>query len=208
MTRVTVPGGEVSVLATVHGLLAEKERVRAAFLDERPFAVALGVGPEAAAALARYEPQPDVDPFEDLPDHDYVYSVRLSAFGPVDLPPPDLLEAARLAKEHGTPLYGVDLSEEAYEDAFAEEVGGWGFLRYGRIQKKLARAPPAAADARAFSLAWDAAIRKVKGIAAVEARRERHIAAGARALAEKVQGRVLLVVDAPREAGVLTALRP
>ena len=33
--------------------------------------------------------------------------------------------------------------------------------RHGRVQRRLAKRPPRAEDARAFSLAWDAAIRKV-----------------------------------------------
>ena len=75
-----------------------------------------------------------------------------------------------------------------------------------RVQRKLARKPPKVADARAFSLAWDARIRKVRGLARVEARRERAIAERASALAAQVEGVVLLIVDAPREAGVAAAL--
>jgi hypothetical protein len=205
--RVRLPVGEVVVVASVHGLVAEADAVRDAFDDARPAAVALAVAPEAAAALARYQPDPEHDPFEELPDHEVAYATALAAYGDVDLPPPDLREAARLAAERAVPLYGVDLGEEAYEDAFTEEVGGWGFLRYGSVQRGLARKPPKAADAHAFSLAWDAAVRRVSGIARVEARREAHIGATTRALAERVNGPVLLVVDAPRASGVLAALR-
>jgi len=113
----------------------------------------------------------------------------------------------RIAKATGVPLYGVDMSQEAYEEAFTEEVGVLALLRYGRIQRKLARKPPPAATPREFSLAWDASVRRVKGVARVEARRERAIAEGARALNERTEGVVLLVVDAPREAGVRAALQ-
>jgi hypothetical protein len=205
--RFPVEGGEVVVLPTVQGLVAERDAVRRAFTLEAPAAIALGVSPEAAASLLRFERAPDMDdPFEDLPDHDYVYSVVLREFGEVDLPPPDLLEAARIGKAAGLPVYGVDLPDEAYEEAFTREVSVWGFLRYGRIQRRLARKPPRAPDARAFSLAWDAAIRRVKGIARLERMREERIAAGARALAAQVGGRVLLVVDHPRAEGVQRAL--
>lgn len=204
--RVDVGRGSVHVLATVQGLVEEAARVREAVERVAPAVVALGVSPEAAAAVLRYAPEPDEDPFEDLPDHDYVYSVVLQRYGAVALPPPDLVEAASLATARGATLVGVDLPEEAYEDLFTKTVSAWGFLRYGRIQRRLAKRPPKAPDARAFALAWDAKIRKVKGIAKVEAAREERMAEQARALASGGQA-VLLVVDVARAPGVLAALR-
>lgn len=194
--------GEVVLLATLQGLVAERDRVRAALREEAPAIVAIGLSPESVASLLRFERDPEHDPFDDLPDHDFVYSRVLATFGDVDLPPPDLLEAARHAKAEGARLLGVDLSEEAYETMFTKEVSVWGFLRYGRIQRRLAKRPPRAADARAFSLAWDARIRKVKGIARIEAARERHMAQAVAALAREERAKVVLLVDAPREAGV------
>lgn len=200
-------GGEVVLLGVVQGLVAEADRVRAAFAEVRPAAVALGVSPEAVAGLARYQTPADPgEPFDDLPDAEFAYAARLQEYGPVDLPPPDLREAVRVAKEAGVPAYGVDLTEEQYEDVFTHEVGAWALLRYGRVQRQLARKPPRASDARAFSLAWDAQVRRIGGLARVEARREFRMAEGARALAKQVGGGVLLVVDAPREAGVADAL--
>lgn len=199
--------GEVVVLGTVQGLVSEAARVREVVARMAPRALALGVAPEAAAQLLKYEPDPEVDHFEDLPDHDYVYSHKLAEYGDVALPPPDLLEAARMSAEVGISLYGVDLPEEAYEETFTREVSTLGFLRYGRIQRRLARKPPKAATAEEFSLKWDAAIRRVRGIARVEALREAHMAAQARALADKVGGVVVLVVDRPRADGIAAALR-
>lgn len=198
--------GEVILLATVQGLVSERERVRRAFHTEKPTVVALGVPPDMAPTLADYERKEGEDPFEDLADVDYVYSVKLGEFGPVDLPPPDLLEAARLAKETGLPLHGLDLTEDAYGELFTKLVSVWGFLRYGRIQRRLAKRPPSAPDARSFSLAWDAKIRKVKGIARVEAEREAHLAAGAARLARDSGGRVLFILDGAREEGVRARL--
>ena len=206
MKRVAVEGGEVVLVATVQGLVAEAERVRAAFEEVRPRSVALGVSPESAAALLRYQPVEGVDPFEDLPDAEFAYSVRLQEYGPVALPPPDLVEAARLAQASGVPVHGADLPEASYEDVFAAEVSAWGLLRYGRVQRKLAKRPPKAEDARSFALAWDASVRRVKGIDRVEKAREEHIAGSARSIARQVGSPVLLVVDAAREAGVLQGL--
>lgn len=207
MQRFRAGDGEVVLFSTVQGLRAEAERVRAVLEEERPAIVALGLSPEAVSSLQRYQPQPDVDPFEELPDHDFVYSLKLREFGEIDLPPPDLVAALAWAREAGATAYGVDLPEERYEDLFTKTVSTWGFLRYGRIQRKLARRPPKAADARAFSLAWDAAIRRVKGLRLVEAAREAHIAAHARSLAKDTPAKVFLLVDAPREAGTAEQLR-
>lgn len=208
MRRFPCDGGEVVLLGTVHGLVAEAQRVRDAFAQVRPRAVALGVSPEAVAALLRYQKSDEHDPFEDLPDSEVAYSLRLAAFGDVDLPSPDLVAALDLAKAADVPAHGVDLTEEAYVETFTKEVGAWALLRYGRVQRGLAKRPPQAADPRAFSLAWDAKLRRIKGIARVEDAREERIAKGACSLAAAAGGPVLLVVDAAREDGVARRLVP
>lgn len=205
LRRFPAGSGEVALLATVQGLVSERERARHALGSYAPDVVALGLSPEAAASLLAFERPEDFDPFDELPDHDYVYSVVLRAFGDVDLPPPDLVEAARWAKERGATYYGVDLPEEEYETLYTRSVSTWQFLRVGRIQRRLARRPPRVDGPRALALAWDAAMRKVKGIATIEAARERRMAEAAARLAGEGK-RVLLLVDVAREAGVATVL--
>lgn len=205
MQRFTLEGQDVVLLGTVQGLVAEAARVRGAFEETRPAAVAVGVSPEALAAVSRYQPDGG-NPFDDLPDAEYAYSQRLASFGEVALPPPDLVEAVRLAGARGVPAYGVDLTEEQYEETFTREIGPLALLRYGRIQRRLAKRPPEAEDARAFSLAWDAELRRLEPLARVERRREDRMAEGARAVARQAGGAVLLIVDAPREAGVAERL--
>ena len=202
MRRYRVGEGEVLLLGTVQGLVSERERALAAIDSEKPDIIALGVSPESVASLIRYEPTEGEDLIEDLPDHDYVYSIKLREFGDVALPAPDLLAAVHWAQERSLPLFGIDLAEEAYEDLFTKKVSTLGFLRYGRIQKKLAKRPPRAADPLAFTLAWDAAIRKVKGIRIVEAERERAIAHHAATLARDKAAKVLVLVEAAREPGI------
>lgn len=193
--------GEVVVLATVQGLVSERDRVRDAVRKTSPALLALGVPPESVEMLSTYE-RPEGDPFEDLSDHDFIFAVKLREFGDVDLPPPDVMEALRLARDDRLEVVGVDLPEDEYGELFTKTVSAWGFLRFGRIQKRLARKPPKAKDARSFALAWDAAIRKVKGIAKVEETREALIAQKVAALARERGARVLLVLDVARAAGV------
>lgn len=204
--RLRDASSELHVLGTVQGLTSEADRVRAAFATTSFSAVALGLPPEGAAALLQFEGAPDISLAADMADHDLVYSMALGQFGAVALPPPDLLLAAREARERGLSVYGVDLAEEAYDETFTKTVSVWGFLKLGRVQRRLAKRPPKAKGAREFSLAWDAAMRKVKGLAQMEALRERTIAQNAAALARREGGSVLLVVELPREAGVLAAL--
>lgn len=200
------PPGEVHLVSTVQGLASERDVVAAAFDRVQPAALALGLSPEQVAALQSYSPKEDEDLFDDLPDHEALYAARLQAFGEIGLPPPDLMEAIRIAGERGVPVRGVDLTQEQYEDAFTSEVGWFALLRYGRLQRKLGRKPPRASDARAFSLAWDARVRRVRALDRVEARREDAMSARASTLARETGGPVLLLVDAPREAGVAQRL--
>lgn len=206
MRRFSFGEGEVVLLSTVHGLVAERERVVGALHTERPDVLALGQSAESVASLLHYEPSPEVDPYDDLMDHDLVYAAQLEAFGEVRLPPADLVAAARWAQDAGIPVFGVDLAEEAYSTLFTKSVSTFGFLRYGNIQRRLSRRPPRAADARALSLVWDAKFRKVKGIRVVEAAREAHMAEHAARLARETPGKVMLVVDAPREEGIAKLL--
>lgn len=219
-TRIAVPGGEVHVLATVHGLVSEAARVEEAFRRVAPRAVALGLGAEGVAGLRHHlarkaEPvapveRPD-DPYdydaaELLADSEIAYGIALQKFGKVLLPPPDLLAAVRLAIESEVPVLGVDFSEEQYGEAFSKSVSAWALLRYSRRSRAIERRPPVAATPREFALAWDAHLTRIRGYAALERAREARMAAGARALAAE-HGVVLLVVDPPREAGVAEALR-
>lgn len=192
----------IHLVATVQGLASERAVVREAFEVVRPAALAIGLSPEAVALLARYQPDPEQDPFDGLTADELVFSDRLSRFGEVDLPAPDLLEAIALANAAGAPVYGVDLTEEAYDELYTTTVNAWQFLRFGHLQRGLAKRPPDEPDARSFSLAWDARRRRNKAVAKVEAKREEHIARAAWALSASAGGPVLLVVDLPREAGV------
>lgn len=209
MERFDVEGGAIHLLATVQGLVAERERVRRAFYSIRPKVVALSISPESVTALANYQKPTDEDddPYDDLPDAEYAYSVWLAKLGEVALPPPDLLEGVLIAKEHGVVSLGADLTELAYVEAFTEEVGAFALLRYGRVLRKLAKRPPKAADPHAFSLAWDEKCRRIGAIDRVERRREAQIALSVLQAAREAGGDVLLVVDAPRALGVATILR-
>lgn len=141
-----------------------------------------------------------------LTDSEAVYGLALQRYGKVRLPPRELTAAIVLAQAAKIPFFGVDFPEEEYAEVFTSNVTTWALLRYTRRTRKLEKRPPEAATARDFALAWDAALRKVRGYDAVEKARERRIAEAATVLARQ-HGRVLLLVEAAREAGVVAALR-
>lgn len=195
--------GRLVLLGAAHGLVSEADAVAAALDSTSPEIVLLALSVESLTALERHDGA-DVDESE-LPDAEQAYANALSRFGPVGVPPPDLVAALAWARAHDVPVEPVDLSEEEYETAFTANVSGWGLLRYSRRVRRLSKRPPAAATPEALARAWDADLRRVKGIAAVERVREEAIAE--RALERSAGRSAALVVDVARLDGVASRLR-
>lgn len=200
---VKVAGREVHLLGTVRGLASEAQRVEAAMARVRPQVVALGVGPEDLEGLRKLQGGETYE--HDYSEADEVYAHFLGQFGPVELPPPDLVAAVRLADERGVPVVALDLAEVPYVERFTEAISGWQLFRYNRRIHKLARKPPVVEDAMAFHLWWDAQVSKLSGFARLERAREDHMAMRLRAT-ELPPGRVLALVEAARVEGMLRAL--
>ncbi|HVL47998.1 MAG TPA: hypothetical protein VM889_05535 [Candidatus Thermoplasmatota archaeon] len=190
------------VLGCVHGLANEARVLLAALEREPPDVLLLALSVESLAALERGSSEVDPD---SLADAEAAYAVALERFGEVALPPPDLVAALAWAKEKGVPVEAVDLTEEEYEDTFTSEVGTWSLLRYGRLVRRMVKRPPEASTPEAFARAWDRSLRRIKGLAAVEAARESAIAE--RSLKHAERRRAVLVLDVARFDGVVAALR-
>ena len=194
---------EFHLLGTVRGLASEAARVEAAVARLAPDAVAFGVGPEDLDGLTQFEKGAAYE--HDYSESDEVYAHFLAQYGPVELPPRDLVAGYRAARERGVPTVAVDLPEVAYVEAFTKAISGWQLLRYNRRVRRLARRPPVADDAMGFHLAWDREVRRLKGFDDLEGQREAHMAA--RLLAEPaLRGRVLVLLEAARVEGVLRRL--
>lgn len=202
--RVPVGAGEVHLLATVQGLDEEGPRVTQALDALRPAVVALSVSEEELSGLQEW----DGERAEEVDDAEYDpgFAAALLEYGPISLPPPDLLAAVTWAKETGARLEAVDLPQHEYDTAFARYVGTWEFIFYGRRVRKLGKRPPQAPTAHEFVVAWDRGLRASKGVARVEAIRERHMAVRLAALAEG-GARVVAVVSPARVEGILQSLR-
>lgn len=207
LVTLTVGTARVHVLGAVHGLMSETEVVEAAFRDAAPDAVALGIAPGELEALDHHAKGESFEQDEAVTiDPSESYAIGLSRYGDIGLPPPDLVATVALARERGLDPVPVDLDGAQYDEVFAANVGPFALFRYGRRVQKMAKRPPAAADAVAFALAWDARIRKLRGFEAVEKARERQIAARVEDLATRHRS-VLVVVDVARAAGVVERLR-
>ncbi len=212
MIRVPQPGEltevrpGVFVLGSVQGLVSEAPRVATAFRRVAPAVVALGVATEDVAGLVAYAASPDEDDFsaDSLLESEAVFAASLAKFGPVDLPPPDLREAIRLAQEADIPVVGIDLGEDAYADVWSREVNVFELWRVSRAARRLHKRPPVADSAHAFALAWDAEHRRVPGLARVEAAREREMG---RALRSFSPTPALVIVELARFDGVIAACR-
>ena len=203
----TVGSARVHVLGAVHGLMSEAAVVEEAFRASQPDAVALGIAPGELDGLdehARGEPsEPDQEVTIDPSEH---YALGLSRYGDIGLPPPDLVAAVALAREHGVEPVAVDLDGTQYDEIFAANVGPFAFFRYGRRVQKMGKRPPRAPDAVAFALAWDARIRALRGFDRVEAAREEAIARRVEDLATRHRS-VLVLVDVARAEGVVARLK-
>lgn len=215
--RVSVGRGEVHLIPTVPGLESEGPRVAALLASLQPTLVALDVSEAEVAGLKHFlaasgeasgEEEEEEQEGEDVEEAEYDpgFARALLEYGPIALPPPDYLAAIAWAEGAGVPVTPVDVPQETYDAAFARLVGTWEFFRYGRRVRKLGKRPPQAATAHEFVVAWDRELRRMKGIARVEAWREKHVAERLAALARD-GARVAAVVSAPREEGALEALR-
>lgn len=193
---------ELHLFGTVRGLVSEAARVEGLFERVKPEVVALGVGPEDLEGLRQLDAGTAYE--HDFSEADDVYAHYLGQFGPVELPPRDLVRAVRLAAERKVPVVPIDLPEVQYVDAFTKAISGFELLRYNHRIRKLAKRPPQAEDALEFHLAWDRAIGKLRGFAALERHREAHMAERLRT-APELAGRVLVLVEAARLEGVVRA---
>lgn len=209
LLRVTSPGREVYLLGTVTGLASEAARVRAAFDEVGPDAVGIGLPPSEVAGLRHCLSggSAPVDEEEEEEDVEEAYSVALSSFGDVGVPPPDLMEAVRLAEERELEIFPVDLDDEAYAQAFTEEVSGLQLIRYGLRLRRLGKRPPRAGNAVDFALKWDGEIRRIRGFHRLEQRRERRMADAVREIPARFS-RVLAIVEVVRMVGVASLLSP
>ncbi len=202
MEVVPLGAGRVHLLPVVRGLVSEAERVRAAFSDVRPDAVALSISREELEGLRAHGGE-EVPP--DSVD-EAVYVRGLAAFGEVRKPPPCFVEALAGATERGMPVHPLDLDEDQYSGLYVSVVSTVDILLSNARQGRLQRWTSKAGTPEAFVREWDVRVNGSEGYRKLQSEREAFIARRIRQLASRY-GTLLALVEVERADGVLGRLR-
>ena len=204
MKRVTLGNHSMIVLGTVQGLVKERLKVRTAFEDIKPDVVALPISDEMLEGLEAVVNgevrEVATNSIDDL------FAEHLKRFGEVQLPPPSLVEAYRLAKESGAEIVTLDMSEEDYAEAYVKNVSGYHFWKRIWNLSKLSKKTFAADTPEEFVVAWDAYVSRLKGYKNLEQHREGYMARRALRLLRKNE-RVLVLVEYERMEGVAAGIQ-
>lgn len=198
---------DLLVVGTVPGFAPDGGRVEQAFQAFLPDGVALGVPPEDVRTL---EQLAKADPKPELPQPDEATArllELLARFGPTAIPSPDLEAATRLALDAKVPLRALDLDDAAHAHLYTKHVRFRHVIQSNSIKKRLLKEGVEGTDAYDLSEAWDAAWTRPKGLRRVELAREEHMAERLRVVASQHE-RLLVVLPAPRMAGILRLLQP
>ncbi len=202
MDVVRLGDAEVRLLPVVRGLPSEAGAVTNAFKSAPIKVAGLSVSPEELETLSRFHGE-TLEP-ENVEDQ--VYMAGLSAWEEPVMPPPCFTEAVRQAAARRVRLEALDLGEEAYADAYTECISALELVMQGRMEMRLSKKKFHVSTPEEFVLAWDAEVNRRAGFAALQHRRERHIASRIRELA--ADGRsILAVIEVERAKGVLAGLR-
>jgi len=205
LVEVSLGRCRLSMLPTVKGLCREKKNVRAAFADVMPDVVALPVSKEGLLGLGAIHRGKEPEIF--LSHYEEIYAIRLSRYGKVAVPPPSYTEAFAAAAEAKIPVKAIDLDEDAFADAFCQDVSTSNLVYHSLRWKWLKRRSfKKAVTARQFALEWDRAVNSLRGFRNLESRREEHMARRLLALAGQYKN-VLAVIELERMDGVVRRLK-
>jgi len=198
MDAVALGGCRVHLMAVVRGLASESERVRTAFEEIRPDAVAVSLGREELEALKGYSggnaPPDNVE--------EEVYVRGMSRFGEVRKPPPCFVAAVAASGERGIPVHPLDMDDEQYTSVYLAAVSTVDILLANARQGKLRKWVSEAGTAADFVREWDALVNASAGYRKLVAERESFLARRLRQLAPRY-GVLLALVDVERADGVL-----
>jgi len=201
MDVVTLGGCRVHLMPVVRGLVSEGERVRAAFTDAGPEAVALSISREELEGLRDYAG--GNAPPDNLEEEVYVRG--LTRFGEVRKPPPCFVEAAGLAKERGIPIHPLDMDDEQYTSTYTATVSTVDILLSNARQAKLRRWKAPGSTPEEFVVEWDIQVNGSAGYRKLQDEREGFLARRIRQLSSKY-GVLLALVEVERAKGVRNRL--
>ncbi len=80
------------------------------------------------------------NPFEmSLSDYEIIYGVNLSKYGEVMTPSPIYIETAKYSNKNNIDIIGIDMDEEEYQKAYAQNIKVFDLLRHSMRKKKISR---------------------------------------------------------------------
>jgi hypothetical protein len=200
-------GATVLVWGSVFGLTAEADALERRLETGRFDRVLLGASAEAVAAIAAADGVPPAVEATTLGPVGSLYLDQLSRFGTVHMPALELYAAWRYARDHDVPVAAIDLDDAAHTEAYVDNVSLIENIRKEKRQMRNASRLGTVDDLEAFVKQWDEVFFPTKGLRAVEAAREEHMAQAIRSHSEAA-GQVIAVVPLERMDGVLDRLAP
>jgi pheromone shutdown protein TraB len=179
MREIDLNGSRVFVLPVIKGLVSEGKKVRDAISEIRPQAVGISISKEELEGLRSYQGE-EIE----LSDLEEAYQAGLEEFGEVQLPPPCYIEALKTCDELGVPIIPIDMNEELFSDRYCELVGGLELVKESFFSHRIARKRFNLDSAEAFVLDYDRKVNGGRGLSALNAEREAHMASVLRSLTE------------------------
>jgi len=179
MQEIELNGSRIYVLPVIKGLISEGEKVRTTIMDARPDAVGMSISREELEGLRTYQGE-EIE----LSDLEEAYKAGLSEFGEVQLPPPCYLEALKACDELGIPLIPLGMNEDLFTDRYCELIGSLELMKESFFSHRIARKRFDLESADSFVLDYDRKVNGGRGISALNAEREEHMASVLRSLTE------------------------
>jgi pheromone shutdown protein TraB len=179
MREIDLNGSRVFVLPVIKGLVSEGKKVRDAISEIRPQAVGISISKEELEGIRSYQGE-EIE----LSDLEEAYQAGLEEFGEVQLPPPCYIEALKTCDELGVPIIPIDMNEELFSDRYCELVGGLELVKESFFSHRIARKRFNLDSAEAFVLDYDRKVNGGRGLSALNAEREAHMASVLRSLTE------------------------
>ncbi len=202
--KLTMGTAKVYLLGTIKGLKSEEENVKKAFAIAKPEVIGLHISPDEISGLEATVGGEITE--MGLSHYEEIYGVNLAKYGEIQIPPPSLVTAYRLARKHDKILAPLDMNDEKYADLFTKTVSTFHLIRHSFRVKRLRKRKFNSPDARSFVLEWDAQINKVKGYRKMEEAREQYMAENI-ALLAKEHTRFLAILELERLSGIFSKVK-
>jgi hypothetical protein len=200
MHEIKLNGSRIFVLPVIKGLVSEGGAVHMTIAESRPQVVGISISKEELDGLRAYQGE-EIE----LSDLEEAYKAGLSEFGEVQLPPPCYIQALKVCDEMGIPLIPVDMNEELFSERYCELISGLELMRESFFSHRIARKRFDMDSAESFVLDYDRKVNGGRGLSALNAEREAHMANVTRELADG-RSPVLLLLERERVDGVLRLL--